>query len=179
MCNLDCTIINLNWKIAHGVQYTGACLFYNFHLANVSPLCFCGADDETLEHLFFECEVAHFLVAWVFSHLQSIHPTASRFTVDELLFGFSDVRRRMIPSVIIFILLVMKHIIWVAECDFRFRQKKPVIRECLQKPIIKLEFFLCLLSRWCKATAQICTFELEWLAQGTLGHFEGTKLVFL
>ena len=91
MCDLDTTIINLNWQIAHGVLYTGAHLFYDFHLANVSPLCFCGADDENLEHMFFECEVARCLVAWVSPHLQSIHPTASRFTVKELLFGFSKV----------------------------------------------------------------------------------------
>ena len=50
---LDRTIIDLNWKIAHGVVYTGAHLAYDFHMAHVSPCCFCDADDETLEHLFF------------------------------------------------------------------------------------------------------------------------------
>ena len=69
-------------------------LAHDFRMAHVDPRCFCGADDETLEHLFFECELARLLVAWVFF---------------ELLFGFSVERRRAIPSIIIYMLQVMKH----------------------------------------------------------------------
>ena len=53
ICTLDRPIIDLNWKLAHGVLYTGARLAYDFHMAHVSPRCFCDAEDETLEHLFF------------------------------------------------------------------------------------------------------------------------------
>ena len=178
LCTLDRPIIDLNWKIAHGVLYTGARLAYGFHMAHVDPRCFCGTDDETLEHLFFECKLARLLVAWVFFNLMSCNLTARRFSVDELLFGFSAERRRAIPSVIIYMLQVMKHTIWVARCDFRFRQTRPIAHVCLSKAIAKLKFVLHLLGRRCETVAQIRAFEREWLARGTLGHFEGEELVF-
>ena len=147
-------------------------------MAHVDSLCFCKAGDETLEHLFFECQLAQILVTWVFQQLHHITPLAGRFTVEELLFGFSEVRRRAIPSIIIFMLLVMKHTIWVARCDFRFRQRMPVASKCLSQAIAKVKFILGLLGKRCKSPAQIRAFEREWLARGSLGHFEGTELVF-
>ena len=75
-------------------------------------------------------------------------------------------------------LLVVKHTIWVARCDFRFCQKTPIISECLNKVIAKLKFILTLLDKRCKSPAQIRAFEREWLARGSLGHFEGQELVF-
>ena len=177
ICTLDRPVIDLNWKIAHGVLYTGAHLANDFHMAHVSPRCFCAADDETLEHLFFECELARLLVAWVYFNLMSCHPTARRFTVEELLFGFSAERRRAIPLIIIYMLQVMKHTIWVARCDFRFRQKKPIVHVCLNKPIAKLKFVLGLLGRRCETVAQIRPFEREWLARGTLRGGAGLLLL--
>ena len=131
-----------------------------------------------LEHLFFECQPAQILVAWVFQQLHNINPIVGRFTVEELLFGFSEVRQQAIPSIIIFMLLVMKHTIWVARCDFRFRQRMSVASKCFSQAIAKIKFILGLLSKRCKSPAQIRTFEWEWLACGSLGHFEGTELVF-
>ena len=93
----DQAVIDLNWQVAHGVLYTGARLAHRFRM-NVNPSCFCAADDETLEHLFFECELAHILVAWVYFHLSQIDPTAGQFTVEELLFSFSADRQQAIPS---------------------------------------------------------------------------------
>ena len=71
-------------------------------MAHVDPRCFCGADNETLEHLFFECELARLLVAWVFFNLMSCNPTAQRFSVDELLFDFSAERRRAVKNLVFF-----------------------------------------------------------------------------
>ena len=150
LCHLDRIVIDLNWQIAHGVLYTGATLAHRFHM-HVDPCCFCAEDDETLEHLFFECELACILVAWVYFHF---------------------------PSIIIFMLLVLKHTIWVARCDFRFRDQQPVAHECLSKAIAKLKFVLRLLARWCRSPSQIRVFEREWLAHGSLRHFEGEELVF-
>ena len=177
ICDLDRKVIDFNWQVAHGILYTGARLVHRFNMQHVDSLCFCRVADETLEHLFFECKLARVLVAWVFQQLSNINPIASRFTV-ELLFGFSEVRRRAIPSIIIFMLLVMKHTIWVARCDFRFCQRMPVASKCLSQAIAKVKFILGLLSKQCKSPAQICVFEREWLARGSLGHFEGTELVF-
>ena len=151
LCNLDRNIVDVNWQIAHGVLYTGARLAHRFHMAHIDPLCFCRADDETLEHLFCGCELARLFVAWVFFNLQSIDPTAGRFTVDELLFGFSANRRRAISSIFVFMLLVMKHTIWVARCDYRFRQKMPVASLCLKTAISKIKFVLGLLGRRCRS----------------------------
>ena len=176
--DLDRKVIDLNWQIAHGILYTGARLTHRFKMAHVDSLCFCRADDETLEHLFFECQLARLLIAWVFCQLSAINPIASRFTVEELLFRFSEVCRRAIPSIIIFMLLVMKHIIWVSRCDFRFRQRVPITSKCLSQAIAKVKFILGLLSKQCRSPAQIRAFERDWLARGSLGHFEGTKLVF-
>ena len=124
-------------------------------MAHVDSLCFCKAGDETLEHLFFECQLAQILIAWVFQQLHHISPIAGRLTVEELLFGFSEVRRRAIPSIIIFMLLVMKHTIWVARCDFRFRQRMPIASKCLSQAIAKLKFILGLLSKRCRSPAQV------------------------
>ena len=65
----------------------------------------------------------------------------------------------------------MKHTIWVARCDFRFRQKVPVASNCLNQALAKIKFILGLLSKRCKSPAQIRAFEREWLARGSLGHF--------
>ena len=111
-------------------------------------------------------------------YLHSINPTAGRFTVDELLFGFSEARRRAIPSIFIFMLMVMKHAIWVARCDFRFRQKIPVASNVLHIAIRRIKFVLNLLFKRCKSPAQIRAFEREWLGRGSLGHLEGPDLVF-
>jgi hypothetical protein len=118
------------------------------------------------------------VTGWIFFNLLQVDPTASKFTVDELLFGFTAERRRKIPLVILWMLHTMKHIIWVARCDFRFRGKMPVELECLERLIVRIKFVLCLLGRKCKSPAQVRSFEKEWLETGRLGHFVGEKLVF-
>jgi hypothetical protein len=110
--SFDRVIIDLNWKIAHGVLYTGARLAHRFKMSHVDGNCFCRADEETLEHLFFECELARLLVGWVYFNLMQVDPVATPFSVVELLFGFSLEQRRSIPLVIIWMLHVMKHVIW-------------------------------------------------------------------
>ena len=176
--SFDRVIIDLNWKIAHSVLYTGDRLANRFKMSHVDANCFCRADVETLEHLFFECELARLLVGWVYFNLMQVDPVATPFSVVELLFGFSLERRRSIPLVIICMLHVMKHVIWVARCDFRFRDVMPVASECLKKAIAKIKFILCLQARKCKSPSQFRSYEREWLARGTLGHFEGEELVF-
>ena len=54
--DLDRKVIDLNWKIAHGVLYTSERLSsFGLHV----PLsCFCGAPVESLTHLFFASPLA-------------------------------------------------------------------------------------------------------------------------
>ena len=54
--DLDHEVIDLSWKVAHGVLYTAQRLF-SFGMA-VPQACFCGSSPESLEHLFFECPLA-------------------------------------------------------------------------------------------------------------------------
>ena len=178
LTTLDRVVVDLNWQIAHGVLYTGARLSTRFGMRNVDAACFCGAGDETLEHLFFECTVARLLVGWVYAQLLRVDPLARAFSVDELLFGFSQDRYRRIPVVFVWMLQVMKHAIWVARCDFRFRAKMPVESVCLKKGIARTKFVLELEARKCKLPAHFRSFERDWLAKGTLGHFEDEELVF-
>ncbi len=73
---------------------------------------------------------------------------------------------------------MMKHTIWVARCDFRFRGQVPVASGCLKKATAKIKFVLRLFGRRCKLPAQVRSFERDWLARGILGHSKGEELVF-
>lgn len=61
---MDRPVIDLCWKIAHGVLYTAERLS-SFGYA-VSTDCFCGLVVESLEHLFFSCPLAQCVVLAVF-----------------------------------------------------------------------------------------------------------------
>ncbi len=168
-------MVDVNWKIAHGVLYTTSQLVNSFRMANIDPQCHCRADEENMEHLFFECHYSHILVGWVYFNLMLYDATATPFTVDELLFGFSIERRKRIPDVIVLMLLVVKHHLWLARNNFRFRSKLCTKGECLKA---RIKFLLKALAGCCRSPSQILSFEKQWLANQTLGHFEGEKLVF-
>ncbi len=59
MTTLDLAVVDVNWKIANGVLYTVSRLVNSFGMANIDPQCHCWPDEETLEHLFFECRYSH------------------------------------------------------------------------------------------------------------------------
>jgi hypothetical protein len=176
--SLDRAVIDVNWKIAHGVLYTASRLVTGFGMANIDLQCHCHADAETLEHLFFECRYARILVGWVYFNLMQYDGSATPFTVEELLFGVSRVRRKLIPNVIIWMLQVVKHYLWVVRNDFRFRNQVRNEADCLKAIIARLKFLLEVLAGRCRSPSQIRSFEKQWLANKTLAHFEGEKLVF-
>ena len=59
----DRPVVNLNWKIAHGVLYTADRLL-SFGYAYDS-FCFCGHALETLLHLLFDCPLAFSVLSWL------------------------------------------------------------------------------------------------------------------
>ena len=65
--DLDRQVVDLGWKIAHGVLYTAQRLG-SFGLP-VPLSCFCGAPVESLEHLFFACPLAQSVLSWLQSLL--------------------------------------------------------------------------------------------------------------
>ena len=73
---------------------------------------------------------------------------------------------------------MVKHSLWLARNDFRFRDKLRTEAECLNAVIARLKFLLKVLAGRCRSPSQIRSFEKQWLANSTLGHFEGEKLVF-
>ena len=176
---LDRVVIDLNWKVAHGVLYTASRLVNSFRYTNIDVMCFCRVDEESLEHLFFHCSFAQILVNWVYFQLLRVTPEATPFTVTEILFGFSKARRRCIPKVISWMLLVVKHRIWVARCDFRFRNVPPDEALCLKVAIARIHFLLrSHAAARCSSLSQQEHFIEEWLADGILGSFSNEKLVF-
>ena len=64
---LDRQVIDLNWKVAHGVVYTAERL-RSFGY-DVPEACFCGYHTESLEHLFFSCPLVQSGIAWIQSLL--------------------------------------------------------------------------------------------------------------
>ena len=60
-------VIDLSWKVAHGVLYTAERLS-SFGYA-IPTACFCGHPLETLDHLFFSCPLADCVLSWLSSLL--------------------------------------------------------------------------------------------------------------
>ena len=139
-------VIDLNWKITHGVLYTASRLVNSFGYKKIDVVCFCRCDAETLEH--------QILINWVFFQLLRVVPDATPFTVRELLLGFCGSRRRRIPTVIKWMLLVMKHQIWVARCDLRFHNIPPDEAKCQKIAIARIKFLLRVLASKYSSSSQ-------------------------
>ena len=65
--DIDLPVIELCWKIAHGVLYTAE-LLDSFGY-DISTVCFCGHPTESLEHLFFHCPLEVSILSWLQSLL--------------------------------------------------------------------------------------------------------------
>ena len=120
---LDRPVIDLCWKIAHGVLYTAERLSsFGYDLPTA---CFCGCPMESLQHLFFICPLASGVWDWVQSLLFSVSPVCPTLLSRHVLFGFSPDELRCVPRFFVYLINVCKFVIWVARNDFRFRDKRP------------------------------------------------------
>ena len=108
----DRFVIDLSWKIAHGVLYTAARLASFGYDYNTS--CFCGPVSETLEHLFFYCPLANSVLSWLQSLMFISSPLAPSLTCRHALFGFSSDELLVVPRIFVYILGVCKFFIWRA-----------------------------------------------------------------
>ena len=72
----------------------------------------------------------------------------------------------------------MKHHIWLARNNFRFRGMPPVPDDYIQGAIVRIKFVLALKARQCRTDTQCEHFRKDWLANGTLGRLVSEKLVF-
>ena len=119
---LDRQAIDLNWRIAHGVTYTADRLIsfgYQF-----GPMCFCGGT-KTPEHLFFSCTLAQQGIAWVQPFYHQASPQAPAITVRIMLFGFTRDEMLYVPQAFVYMLNVLKFLIWRHRNDYRVRGEIP------------------------------------------------------
>ena len=70
--DLDRQVVDLSWKVAHGVLYTAQRLGSSGLPVPLS--CFCGAPVESLEHVFFSCPLAQSILPWLQSLLFAFTP---------------------------------------------------------------------------------------------------------
>ena len=90
---LDRQVIDLNWKVAHGVLYTADRLVsFGYAIPNA---CFCGFPlFETLQHLFFHCPLVQSGISFIQSLLFGASPAAP--TMEESRYDMITLFRRCI-----------------------------------------------------------------------------------
>ena len=172
--DLDRQVLDLNWKIAHGVLYTARRLS-SFGMS-VSPECFCGAPLESLSHLFFVCPLAHSVLSWLQSLMFSFSPTSPVLLVRHALFGFDFPELRTTPRIFAYILNLCKFFIWRSRNDFRFRGVQPgavSLMECV-KALVK--FHLPLFFKRFKFSRRRRYFHRQWGARGVIASVAADQL---
>ena len=173
--SLDRPVIDLSWKISHGVLYTAAHLF-SFGL-NYGVSCFCRMAPETPEHLFFSCPLAQSVLSWLQSlmfHTSSRYPS---LICRHVLFGFDPDELRIVPYVFLYMLNVCKYFIWQAHNDFRFRDVQPGAIVVIDGVKSRVCFHLLLLFKRYKSSRRRRYFGRQWGARGIIGSVIGSRLV--
>ena len=169
-------VIDLNWKIAHGVLYTAERLISFGYAYN--PSCFCGFQTETLEHLFFSSPLAQSGIAWIQSVRFQASPLAPTIEARHLLFGFSTDEFRCVPRVFAYLLNVCKYSIWVQRNDFRFRAKPP---RCSWPPglyQVQGAFYLPLFYKRFISASRRRFFGRQWGTNGAVGSVSNGVFTF-
>ena len=100
--NLDRPVIDLSWKVAHGVLYTADRLI-GFGYDIDAPF-FCNTALETPSHLFFSCPVAQSALYWLQSLMFSYSSSCPSLVCRHVLFGFAARELRSLPNVFIYVL---------------------------------------------------------------------------
>ena len=118
--NVDHQVIDLAWKVSHGVLYTASRLVSFGY--SVPLVCFCGPVSETLVHLFFDCPLAQSVLSWLQSLMFRWSPSLE---CRHVLFGFNSHELRTVPCVFCYLLNVVKYCLWLSRNDFRFHGIPP------------------------------------------------------
>ena len=114
----DRPVIDLAWKVAHGVPYSAERLASIGYQVDLS--CFCGAQPESLEHLFFYCPLAQSGLAFIEFLLYSAVPVAPTIICRHVLFGFSSDELLAVPPAFVYLLNLLKYYVYRSRNDFRF-----------------------------------------------------------
>ncbi len=172
--DLDRQVLDLNWKIAHGVLYTAERLS-SFGLP-VPLACFCGAPLESLSHLFFVCPLAQSVLSWLQSLMFSFSPMTPVLLVRHALFGFDSDELRVVPRVFAYILNVSKFFIWRSRNDFRFRSVRPGAVQVMESVKARVKFNLPLFFKRFKSSRRRRYFHRQWGARGVIASVAAGRL---
>lgn len=170
---LDRQVIDLNWKVAHGVLYTADRLI-SFGYA-IPPACFCGFPSETPQHLFFGCPLAQSGISFIQSLLFRASPVAPSIEERHLLFGFTSDEFRSVPKVFAYLLNVCKYLVWCQRNDFRFRAEHPSALRLLACLKSRTRFYLPLFFKRFVSNRRRRLFARQWGANGVVGFVSGNR----
>ena len=166
---LDRPVIDLCWRVSHGVLYTAERLVGFGY--NIVPNCFCGYPLETIELLFFSCPLAQSGISWAQSLLFRAAPLAPTLEPRHLLFGFSDDELRVVPRVFVYLLNVLKFNIWMTRNNYRYRQVAPGAVGLIAATRARLSSFLPILARRFISSRRRRYFTSQWGASGIIGRY--------
>jgi len=168
---LDRQVIDLNWKIAHGVLYTAERLSSFGY--NQPTNCFCGYHMEFSEHLFFSCPLIQSGIGFVQSLLFRASPLAPSLTVRHMLFGFSSDEPLCVPRVFSYLLNLCKFLVWCQRNDYRFRSVPPSALRLLTCLKSRANFYLPLYFKRFLSQRRRRLFHRQWGANGVVGRVSG------
>ena len=174
---LDRPVIDLSWKIAHGVLYTAGRLF-TFGIP-IDTKCFCGADVEDLQHLFFHCPLAQSVLSWVQSLMFKAY-TVNTLSIQprHVLFGFNSSEIKTIAPVFGYIINLSKFQIWIARNDFRFRQIRPSAASVIEAVKARLRYNLSIQAARISSRKAKIKFNRSWGLNGLIFQTLFDKIKF-
>ena len=172
--DLDCQVVDLNWKVAHGVLYTAQRLV-SFRLPVPLP-CFCGSPVESLKHLFFSCPFAQSVLGWLQSLMFSFSPMCPVILCRHVLFGFSPDELRTTPRMFVYIPNVCKFVIWQSRNDYRFRGVSPAAASAVIKVKARVKFNLPLFFKRFKSGCRQRYFHCQWGGRGVVASVAAGQL---
>ena len=95
--DLDRLVIDLAWKISHGVLYTDKSIVSFAY--DLSTTCFCSDSIKSIQHLFFYCPLAVSVLSWVRSLMFLASPLCPALLLHHALFGFSLDELSVVPRI--------------------------------------------------------------------------------
>ena len=167
---LDRPVIDVAWKIAHGVLYTAdRPVSFGY---NVPPLCLCGLAPETLQHLFFACPLAQSVLSWLQSLMVNASPLCPPLLCRHVLFGFTPDELHCVPRIFVHILNVCKFYIWRTRNDFRFRDVPPSALDLIASVRARVRFHLPLFFGHFHSVRRRRYFLRQWCARGVIASLQ-------
>ena len=173
---LDRQVIDLNWKLAHGVLYTaGRLASFGYQLL---LSCFCGHHTESLDHLFYFWPLAQSVLPWVQTLLSRACPAGPSLSLCHVRVGFSSDELRIVPRVFAYLVNVCSYLVWMQRNDFRFHSIPASAVKVIALVKARLSFYLPLFAKRFTSSRRRSYFLRQWAANGMFGSFQNSTFVF-